>query len=106
MDKDELDEIANQLILVKKTIAELEEEEIELKEELEPHVGSVEPLLMQDGVIYLYAEKFKKTLNRKQALEYIEKKCGIEVARDFDINCTKKKRMSKRLHVKPWKKEK
>jgi len=25
---------------------------------LEPHVGSVEPLLMQDGVIYLYAEKF------------------------------------------------
>ena len=59
MDKDELDEIANELILVKKTIAELEEEEIEIKDELEPHVGLVKPLLMPDGKIYLYAEKQK-----------------------------------------------
>ena len=66
----------------------------------------VEPLLMLDGKIYCYSEKLKNTFNRKQALEYIEKKCGIEVARDVDINCTKVKRMAKRLHVKPWKKKK
>ena len=95
MDKDELNEKANRLIYVKKSIAEFEEEEIELKEELEPHVGSVEPLLMQDGVIYLYAEKFKNTFNRKQVLEYLEKKCGVEFAREVDINCTKKKRIKK-----------
>ena len=105
MDKDELNEKANRLIYVKKSIAEFEEE-IELKEELEPHVGSVEPLLMQDGVIYLYAEKIKNTFNRKEVLEFIEKRYGTDVARAVDINCTKKKRMSKRLHVKPWKKEK
>src|SRR5450631_1668438 len=106
MDKDELNEKANRLIYVKKSIAEFEEEEIELKEELEPHVGSVEPLLMPDGVIYLYAEKIKNTFNRQQVLEFIEKKFGPEVARAVDINCTKKKRMAKRLHVKTWKKEK
>jgi len=106
MDKEKLDEKANRLIYVKKTIAELEEEEIELKEELEPHVGSVEPLLMPDGMIYFYSEKIKKTFNRKDVLEFIEKQFGPEVARAVDINCTKKKRMAKRLHVKPWKKEK
>ena len=106
MDKDEVNEKANRLIYVKKSIAELEEEEIEIKDVLEPHVGLVEPLLMLDGVIYLYAEKTKKTFNRQQVLEYIEKKYGIEVARDVDINCTKMKRMAKRLHVKTWKKEK
>ena len=105
MDKDEVDEKANRLIYVKKSIAEFEEE-IELKEELEPHVGSVEPLLMPDGMIYFYSEKTKKTFNRKEVLEYIEKRYGIEVARDVDSNCTKKKRMAKRLHVKTWKKEK
>jgi len=39
-------------------------------------------------------------------LEYIEKKYGIEVAQDVDINCTKTKRMAKRLHVKTWENEK
>ena len=106
MDKDEVNEKANRLIYVKKSIAELEEEEIEIKDVLEPHVGLVEPLLMLDGVIYLYAEKTKKTINRKQVLEYLEKKYGPEVARDVDSNCTKTKRMAKRLHVKTWKKEK
>jgi hypothetical protein len=106
MDKDEVDAKANRLIYVKKSIAELEEEEIEIKDELEPHVGLVKPLLMPDGKIYLYAEKTKKTFNRKEVLEYIEKHYGIEVARDVDSNCTKKKRMAKRLHVKTWKKEK
>ena len=106
MDKDEVDAKANRLIYVKKSIAEFEEEEIELKEELEPHVGSVEPLLMRDGMIYFYSEKTEKTFNRKEVLEYIEKQFGPEVARAVDINCTKKKRMAKRLHVKPWKKEK
>ena len=106
MDKDELDEKANRLIYVKKSIAEFEEEEIEIKDELEPHVGLVKPLLMPDGKIYLYAEKTKKTFNRKEVLEYIEKRYGIEVARDIDSNCTKKKRMAKRLHVKTWKKKK
>ena len=85
MDKEELDEKANRLIYVKKTIAELEEEEIELKEELEPHVGSVEPLLMPDGMIYFYSEKIKNTFNRQQVLEFIEKKFGPEVARAVDI---------------------
>ena len=105
MDKEKLDEKANRLIYVKKSIAELEEE-IEIKETLGPHVGLVEPLLMLEGVIYLYAEKTKKTFNRQQVLEYLEKKYGVEVARDVDANCTKKKRMAKRLHVKTWKKEK
>ena len=105
MDKDELNAKANRLIYVKKSIAEFEEE-IELKEELEPYVKLVEPLLMLDGKIYLYAEKTKNTLNRKQTLEYIEKKCGVEFAREVDIICTQKKRMKKRLHVKTWKKEK
>ena len=105
MDKDEVNEKANRLIYVKKSIAEFEEE-IELKEELEPYVKLVEPLLMLDGKIYLYAEKTKNTLNRKQTLEYIEKKCGVEFAREVDIICTQKKRMKKRLHVKTWKKEK
>ena len=106
MDKEKLDEKANRLIYVKKSIAELEEEEIELKEELEPHVGSVEPLLMPDGMIYFYSEKTKKTFNRKEVLEFIEKQFGPEVARAVDINCTKKKRMAKRLHVKTWENEK
>jgi len=106
MDNDELNKKANRLIYVKKSIAEFEEEEIEIKDELEPHVGLVKPLLMPDGKIYLYAEKTKKTINRKQVLEFIEKQFGPEVARAVDINCTKKKRMAKRLHVKPWKKEK
>ena len=106
MDKEKLDEKANRLIYVKKSIAEFEEEEIEIKDELEPHVGLVKPLLMPDGKIYLYAEKTKKTFNRKEVLEFIEKKFWPEVARAVDINCTKKKRMAKRLHVKPWKKEK
>ena len=106
MDKDELNAKANRLIYVKKSIAEFEEEEIELKEELEPHVGSVEPLLMLDGMIYLYAEKIKNTFNRKEVFDFLEKRYGIEVAQDVDINCTKKKRMEKRLHVKTWKKEK
>ena len=106
MDKDEVDAKANRLIYVKKSIAELQEEEKEIKEELKPHVGSVEPLLMLDGMIYLYAEKIKNTFNRKEVLEFIEKRYGTDVARAVDINCTKKKRMSKRLHVKPWKKEK
>ena len=106
MDKDEVDAKANRLIYVKKSIAEFEEEEIEIKDELEPHVGLVKPLLMPDGKIYLYAEKIKNTFNRKEVLEFIEKRYGTDVARAVDINCTKKKRMSKRLHVKPWKKEK
>jgi hypothetical protein len=106
MDKDEVDAKANRLIYVKKSIAEFEEEEIEIKDVLEPHVGLVTPLLMPDGKIYLYAEKTKKTFNRQQVLEYIEKKYGIEVARDVDINCTKTKRMAKRLHVKTWENEK
>ncbi len=50
---------------------------------------------MPDGKIYLYAEKTKKTFNRKEVLEYIEKRYGIEVALDVDINCTKTKRMEK-----------
>jgi hypothetical protein len=106
MDKEKLDEKANRLIYVKKTIAELEDEEKEIKEELEPYVKLVEPLLMLDGKIYLYAEKTKNTLNRKQTLEFIEKQAGPEFAREVDINCTKVKRMAKRLHVKTWKKEK
>jgi hypothetical protein len=106
MDKDELNEKASRLIYVKKSIAELQEEEKEIKEKLEPHVGSVEPLLMPDGKIYLYAEKFKNTFNRKQVLEYLEKKCGVEFAREVDIICTKKKRMKKRLHVKTWENKK
>ena len=106
MDKDEVDKKANRLIYVKKSIAEFEEEEKELKEELEPYVKLVEPLLMLDGKIYLYAEKFKNTFNRKQVLEYLEKRVGPEFAREVDINCTKKKRMKKRLHVKTWDNEK
>ena len=90
MDKDEVDEKANRLIYVKKSIAEFEEEEIELKEELEPYVKLVEPLLMLDGKIYLYEEKIKNTFNRKQVLEYLEKRYGVEFAREVDINCTKK----------------
>ena len=38
MDKDEVDEKANRLIYVKKSIAELQEEEKEIKEKLEPYV--------------------------------------------------------------------
>ena len=105
MDKEKLDEKANRLIYVKKSIAELQEEEKEIKEKLEPYVKLVEPLLMLDGKIYLYAEKFKNTFNRQQVLEFIEKKFGPEVARAVDINCTKKKRMAKRLHVKTWENE-
>ena len=106
MDKDELDEKANRLIYVKKSIAELQEEEKAIKKKLEPYVGLVEPLLMRDGKIYCYSEKFKNTFNRKQVLEYLEKKCGVEFAREVDIICTKKKRMKKRLHVKTWENEK
>ena len=106
MDKDELDEIANQLILLKKSIAKLQKQEKVIKKKLEPYVGLVKPLLMPDGMIYFYSEKIKSTFNRQQVLEFIEKKFGPEVARAVDINCTKKKRMAKRLHVKPWKKEK
>ena len=106
MDKDEVDAKANRLIYVKKSIAELQEEEKEIKEKLEPYVKLVEPLLMLDGKIYCYSEKFKNTFNRKQVLEYIEKRVGPEFAREVDRNCTKKKRMAKRLHVKTWKKEK
>jgi hypothetical protein len=57
MDKEELDEKANRLIYVKKSIAELEDEEKEIKEELEPYVKLVEPLLMLDGKIYCYSER-------------------------------------------------
>ena len=106
MDKDEVDAKANRLIYVKKSIAEFEEEEIEIKDELEPYVKLVEPLLMRDGKIYCYSEKFKNTFNRKEVFDFLEKRYGIEVAQDVDINCTKKKRMEKRLHVKTWKKEK
>jgi hypothetical protein len=106
MDKDELDEIANQLILVKKTIAELQEKEKKFKEKLEPYVKLVEPLLMLDGKIYCYSEKFKNTFNRKQVLEYLEKRVGPEFAHEVDIICTKRKRMAKRLHVKTWENEK
>jgi DNA-binding transcriptional regulator GbsR (MarR family) len=95
MDKDELDEIANQLILVKKTIAELQEKEKKFKEKLEPYVKLVEPLLMLDGKIYCYSEKIKNTFNRKEVLEFIEKHVGPEFARVVDINCTKKKRIKK-----------
>ena len=106
MDKDELDEIANQLILVKKTIAELQEKEKKFKEKLEPYVKLVEPLLMLDGKIYCYSEKIKNTFNRKEVLEFIEKHVRPEFAREVDIICTKKKRMAKRLHVKTWENEK
>ncbi|MDD5277845.1 MAG: hypothetical protein PHR16_17445 [Methylovulum sp.] len=106
MDKDEVNEKANRLIYVKKSIAELQEEEKEIKEKLEPYVKLVEPLLMLDGKIYCYSEKLKNTFNRKQVLEYLEKKCGVEFAREVDIICTKKKRMKKRLHVKTWDNEK
>jgi len=57
-------------------------------------------------MIYFYSEKIKNTFNRQQVLEFIEKQFGPEVAHAVDINCTKKKRMAKRLHVKPWKKKK
>ena len=106
MDKEKLNEIANELILLKKSIAKMQEQEKAIKKKLEPYVKLVEPLLMLDGKIYLYDEKFKNTFNRKQTLEYIEKKCGVEFAREVDIICTQKKRMKKRLHVKTWKKEK
>ena len=106
MDKDEVDKKANRLIYVKKTIAEMQEEEKELKEELEPYVKLVEPLLMLDGKIYLYEEKIKNTFNRKQVLEYLEKRVGPEFAHEVDIICTKRKRMAKRLHVKTWENEK
>jgi len=102
VDKDELDEIANQLILLKKSIAKMQEQEKAIKKKLEPYVGLIEPMLMTDGKIYCYSEKFKNTLNRKQTLEYIEKRVGPEFAREVDIICTKKKRMEKRLHVKTW----
>ena len=105
MDKDELDEIANQLILLKKSIAKMQEQEKAIKKKLEPYVGLIEPMLMTDGKIYCYSEKFKNTLNRKQMLEYIEKRVGPEFAREVDIICTKKKRMAKRLHVKTWENE-
>ena len=106
MDKDELNEKANRLILLKKSIAKLQKQEKVIKKKLEPYVGLVEPLLMRDGKIYCYSEKFKNTLNRKQTLEYIEKRVGPEFAREVDIICTKKKRMKKRLHVKTWDNEK
>ena len=106
MDKDKLDKKANRLIYLKKSIAELQEEEKEIKEELEPYVKLVEPLLMLDGKIYCYSEKFKNTFNRKQVLEYIEKRVGPEFAHEVDIICTKKRRMEKRLHVKTWENEK
>ena len=102
MDKDELNEIANELILLKKSIAKMQEQEKAIKKKLEPYVGLIEPMLMTDGKIYCYSEKFKNTLNRKQTLEYIEKRVGPEFAREVDIICTKKKRMAKRLHVKTW----
>ena len=57
-------------------------------------------------MIYFYSEKIKNTFNRQQVLEYIEKKYGVEVAHDVDINCTKIKRRAKRLHVKTWENEK
>ena len=57
-------------------------------------------------MIYFYSEKIKNTFNRKEVLEFIEKHVRPEFARVVDINFTKKKRMAKRLHVKPWKKEK
>ena len=78
MDKDEVDAKANRLIYVKKSIAEFEEEEKEIKEELEPEVGSVEPLLMPDGMIYFYSEKIKNTFNRKfSANRFIDKPTQI-----------------------------
>ena len=105
MDKDELNEIANELILLKKSIAKMQEQEKAIKKKLEPYVKLVEPLIMLDGKIYCYSEKFKNTFNRKQVLEYIEKRVGPEFAREVDIICTKKKRMAKRLHVKTWENE-
>ena len=100
MDKEELDAKANRLIYVKKSIAELQEEEKEIKEELEPYVKLVEPLLMLDGKIYCYSEKFKNTFNRKQVLEYLEKRVGPEFAREVDIICTKKKAYEKKAPCK------
>ena len=100
---EELAEDANRLIYIKKSIAELQEEEKSIKKKLEPYVGLVEPLLMPDGKIYFYSEKMAKTFKRSDVLEFVKEHFGIEVARALDSKCTKKKYIAKRLHVKTWK---
>ena len=102
MDKFELEEVANELINVKKSIAELQGEEKVLKKKLEPHVGLAVPLLLSDGKIYFYSEKMAKSFDRSEVLEYMEKTYGKEAARALDIECTRKKIIAKRLHVKTW----
>ena len=102
MDKDELDENANRLIFVKKSIAELQEEEKAIKKKLEPHVGLVEPLLRPDGMIYNCTKKMKKTFNRLEVLQFVEERYGTDVARAIDSICTKNKLIAQRLHVKTW----
>ena len=102
MDKFELEEVANELINVKKSIAELQGEEKVLKKKLEPHVGLAVPLLLSDGKIYFYSEKMAKSFDRSEVLEFVEKHYGKEAARALDIECTRKKIIAKRLHVKTW----
>ena len=71
-----LNENANRLIFVKKSIADLQEEEKAIKKKLEPYVGLVEPMQMPTGKIYFYSEKIKKTFNRLDVLEFVEERCG------------------------------
>ena len=102
MEKFELEEVANELINVKKSIDGLQEKEKVLKKKLEPHVGLAVPLLLSDGKIYFYSEKMAKSFDRSEVLEFVEKHYGKEAARALDIECTRKKIIAKRLHVKTW----
>ena len=71
MEKFELEEVANELINVKKSIDGLQEKEKVLKKILEPHVGLAESLLLSDGRIYFYSEKMAKSFDRLEVLEFV-----------------------------------
>jgi hypothetical protein len=76
---EELAEDANRLIFIKKSIAELQEEEQSIKKKLEPRIGLAKPLLIPDGIIYFCSKKTAKSFNRTEVLEFIEELCGPEI---------------------------
>ena len=103
---EELAEDANRLIFIKKSIAEFQEEEKAIKKKLEPQIGLAKPLLIPDGIIYFCSKKTAKSFNRTEVLEFIEELCGPEIAHALDMECTKKKYIDQRLHVKTWENKK
>jgi chromosome segregation ATPase len=89
MSEEKLNELANELIQVKKEISSLLEKEKRIKEEIKPLLKAIKSINLEHGRVYFYVTKGNKTFNRKEVLIYLKEAYGDAFADQVDKDCTK-----------------